>query len=355
LLTKNETGFAAIAWNKQRHRDGFPMAVIAVRARYDLFADGRLCLSENQQLITQDEYERAPHNSQLLRVSDLIPFKPNTDITVIGYSYPPGGHAQKTWGFGISISGKKKMLRAHGLRNWLREGDNWRMSETKPVERVPLSYLYAAGSNFAENQSDPHGMNPIGAPSIERRRPPISDEIPIANIEALDNPITDPFTPTLPVGISPIPPHWQQRLQFAGIYGKEWLEQRKPQLPRDFNYMFYQAASHGFIYHGFMRGGEPIILHNMTKQGDDIGFSLPEIQPLVTAFWIDNRQITFALNLDGVHIDMHATQAPWRVDITWHGWMPAHPAFWKFELFPQSPNMDTTSLLRVGENGPERK
>jgi len=102
MLAKNKTGFAAIAYDKQRHRDGFPMAVVAVRGRYDLFEDGSLRLSETQDLVTQDEYAASPHHSQLLRVSDLIPFKPNTDITVIGYTYPPGGGTRSSWQFELA-------------------------------------------------------------------------------------------------------------------------------------------------------------------------------------------------------------------------------------------------------------
>jgi len=353
MLAKNETGFAAIAYDKQRHRDGFPMAVVAVRGRYDLFADGSLRLSENQNLIMQDEYEKSPHNSQLLRVSDFVPFKPNTDITVIGYTYPPGGGAKTSWQFGISVAGVKRLLRCHGLRDWLREGTGWRMSQTRPVERVRLDYRYAAGSDFAENQRDSHGANPIGAPAIEKRRPPLADKIPIANIERLDAPITDPFTLAAPAGLSPVPPHWQTRLKFAGDYGEDWYHHRKPQLPQNFDYSFYQTASHGLIHRGFVRGNESIILHNLTSGGGDIGFSLPNIQPVATAFWLDNRQVRMALNLDGIHIDMHNIQAPWRVDFTWRGWLPSCPSLWKFELNSQTLAGDTGSVLKVGVNGLE--
>lgn len=353
MLSTNTTEFAAIGF-EQLHRDGYPMGVIAVRGTFDLFADGSLQPSANQNLVMDDEFERSSHNSQLLRVNDLVPFKPNTDITVIGYTYPPGGERLQSWQFGISVNDKRHILQCHGLRDWQRAENTWRMSKTKAVDRVPLDYRFAAGSDFAEEKSNPNGANPIGAPSIDQTRPPKADHVPVANIESLSDPVKDPFTKVRPANLSPIPPFWQPRLKFAGGYDKQWLQERKPQLPPDFDYKFYQSASPGMIWFGFMKGDERILLYRMLPGGKDIIFQLPRISLIAQAFWMDNRQVQMALNLDGVHIDMRELRAPWRVDLTWRAWMPLCPTFWKFELHHAALMLEKDLPLHsVGENGPE--
>jgi hypothetical protein len=89
MLGKNNTPFAAIAF-EQMHRDGDRMAVIAVRGRYKLSADGRLAIAAKQEIVLADEYQGDPPKAALTKVSDLTPFRPAADITVQGVSYPPG-------------------------------------------------------------------------------------------------------------------------------------------------------------------------------------------------------------------------------------------------------------------------
>src|ERR1700685_3114728 len=102
MLGKNNTPFAAIAF-EQMHRDGDRMAVIAVRGRFELSADGRLAVAAKQEIVLADENEGDPLKTALVKVSDLVPFKPAADITVQGVSYPPHGETSNGWSFGIAI------------------------------------------------------------------------------------------------------------------------------------------------------------------------------------------------------------------------------------------------------------
>jgi len=98
MLGENATPFQAMGF-EHCHRDGKTMGVIAVRGIYDLFPDGRLSLKETQEIILSDEYEGHPLKSSLLRSSDIVPFKPSTDITILGYTYPPQGKRSDFWRF----------------------------------------------------------------------------------------------------------------------------------------------------------------------------------------------------------------------------------------------------------------
>jgi hypothetical protein len=92
------------------------------------------------------------------------------------------------------------------------------------------------------------------------------------------------------------------RQQYAGTYDEAWKQHRHPQLPKDFDYRFYQTAHPKLIYPGHLRGDEMVQIVNMTPGGGRRVFFLPEIQPYAVFDWIDERQVTARLNLDGLHI-----------------------------------------------------
>ncbi|KMO31200.1 hypothetical protein VQ03_27590, partial [Methylobacterium tarhaniae] len=89
MLIRNETPFAAMGFG-QLHRDGAPMAVLCVRAGYVLNPDGSLQLAADQAIVLNDVYEGDPLRTPLLRVGDLIPYKPAADVTLLGAAHAPG-------------------------------------------------------------------------------------------------------------------------------------------------------------------------------------------------------------------------------------------------------------------------
>lgn len=346
MLAENSTPFAAIAF-EQVHRDGEPMGVITCRAIYDLYDDGHLALNGQQKLILADEYKGPPQTNGLLRVGDLIPFKPNTDITVIGYTYAPTLEPATEWEFGLKIGEYERKLKCHGLRDWIAKKDQnrlfWTIGPTRGVDRVPLDYKYAQGSRLAgDPYDDTSQWNPIGALQLSEDYHLNDDRIRMPMIEEVQNPVISPFCLHAPQGLSPIAPFWKNRQRFAGTYDEEWMQHRKPQLPSDFNYLFYQTASPGLIYSGYMTGDECFTAFNLTANRQPLTFKLPGVQPYAKFSWIDDREALVRLNLDGVHIDLTNETAPWRLDLTWRAWGVICPQFFKIDLF--STHLDDRTL-----------
>lgn len=254
MLAKNNTPFAAAGF-EHFHRDGQLMSVVVCRAGYNLAHDGSLSLRDEQSLVYADEFTGPAHSSCLRRASDLIPFRPNTDVTVIGFAYAPDAQRARSWTFKISMGDYERILRCHGPRNWIpalsRNGKPaWRLTEPAPVDRVPLDYRYAQGTLVFGAPADSSSRdNPVGTFVLDPDITPENATVPAPLIESPSQPVSDPFMPTAPQGLSPISPFWRTRLRFAGTYDHVWLEKRKPQLPQDFDYRFYQVASPGMIYH----------------------------------------------------------------------------------------------------------
>jgi len=208
------------------------------------------------------------------------------------------------------------------------------MSEAKPVDCVPLDYRYAAGSHvYGRMDNDPHGLNPIGAYLLDPEITHAWTVTPVAMIDSETCPVTNPFAPVRPQGLSPMPPYWKQRMDFIGTTDREWQETRFPSFPKDFNYRFYQSASPGLYFKTFLNGDETITADQLTLEQPQLRFRLPGIKPYARFDWTDGRTASARLNLDGVHLDMRCQQAPWRVDLTWRGWAAICPRFLKIDLF----------------------
>lgn len=340
MLGRNTTPFAAIGF-EQAHRDGQDMGVLAVRARYLLDEYGHLSLAPEQELVLVDEYEGDPHKTPLLKAADLIPFKPATDVSVIGSTYAPNGAEATEWLAGIRVGKMAHVVRASGRRHWMWHAGNWRLSAPEPATHMPMDYRLAASDESLDGEGNPEvPANPLGVKRPPRNGKEQAGALPVASIDASDDDYSDASAPRIPQGMAPVPPFWRLRQQFAGTYDDNWAANRHPQLPEDFDYRFYQSAHPEMIYPGYLAGDEVVELARMTPSGGTLRFDLPGVQPIALYRWRDGREVTLLLNLDGVHIDLRNT--PYFVDITWRAWLPICPNFLRIEL-----SVEALELMRA--------
>ncbi|WAJ27164.1 DUF2169 family type VI secretion system accessory protein [Antarcticirhabdus aurantiaca] len=330
MIGRNDTDFAAIGY-EQAHRDGEDMGTIAVRAEYILGADGSLTLASDQEIVLVDEYAGDPHRTPLLRPADLVPFKPGADVTVLGRTFPPNGLDEaREWICGVRVGERRHFLRANGPRRWRRERKGWRLEPAEPVAFVDLDYRNA-WTDRPTPGGDPPQENPLGlAPLAED----VTDEVVEAfALPSLDRPAEaydEPHTPRSPAGFGPVPPFWRLRQRHAGTYDETWLAERHPYLPRDFDYRFYQCAHPDLVVPGYLSGEEEVELARLLPGGRNLHLRLPGIELAATYRWRDGREVRQKLNLDGLHVDLR--EAPYRLALTWRGWLPICPNFLRIDL-----------------------
>ena len=350
MLRNNNTPFAAIGF-EQWHRDGATMACIAVRAEFVLGADGSVALAEQQEIVLADEFAGDPQKAPLIKTTDLVPFKPCTDITYLGPVLSPDGAPRTLLHGTIEIDQDARSLRAHGPRHWEAVGDGWRLGQPEPVTQLPLCYSLASGGRMI---GDPDGVvdprNPIGPNLIHPDYTPKGRNYPAAQIDTPEHAIHDDFTrPPLPQGWGPMSPWWQARQQFAGTYDEAWKAERHPRLPHDFDYRFYNVAHPGLRAEGFLTGKEKIVLTNLGQAGPTRVY-LPDARPYATFGFSDGREVVAALNLDGLHLDFR--RSPFSYSVTWRGWMETCPSFHRLDLdFAPIQRVEEMSLLAVGSEG----
>lgn len=352
MLARNDTPFAAMGF-AQLHRDGGLMACLAVRASYILGADGTLDLLGKQEIVLADEHEGDPHRTPMIRVGDLIPFKPVADVTVVGSAHAPESRPAKIWTVALSVGGHSAALRVHGPRHWVPGltllKPTWKLGEAEPAETVALDYgLAAGGRHLGDPGGEADRRNPIGPgiAHIEHTRPGRAFSAP--QIDTAAAPVAGPYDAPEPQGFGPIPPWWVQRQRHAGTYDAAWKAERHPRLPADFDYRFYQTAHPSLILPGYLRGDEAVRVEGCRPGGKPLAFTLPGLVPVADHAWDDERAVRSRLNLDGLHLDLRGDSP--RLDLTWRGWIARCPAY-LFAALSLVPLAEAAGLPTCDEHG----
>lgn len=268
----NHTPFPALAF-RQYNLLGEMNGVVVARGTFDFVEGGPLALAEEQHpLVMADEYAGDPHKTVMTAPSDLVPFRPGTDVTFLGSAFAPGGVAQSSWLCGFRVGEVRKALQVHGPRVWQPVPGNgrptgWHMSQAAPVTEVPLDWDLAWGGPIPapqDGEQDVCRSNPLGCGIVDLDHSAPGLAVAAPQIEDPDNPVRDWRQEYVPWGAGPIPPWWRQRQQYAGSYDGQWKETRHPLLPKDFDYRFYQAAPPDQIATPWLKGDEAIELVNLS-------------------------------------------------------------------------------------------
>ncbi|MDK2126010.1 DUF2169 family type VI secretion system accessory protein [Parachitinimonas caeni] len=305
--------FAALDQND----NGFE--VVVARFTFDLQmidpAQGlaRLVLADEQSpLLMEDQYYGEPNVSTLRAESDLAPFKPKCDLIVVGHGHAPQGKPQARFQVGVQLGSVRKVLSVCGPRSWKHTLGGWVLSEPEPVSRVPLRYEYAYGGD-CQSKKDPqrresYPYNPLGrgfhpAWFIDEFKP---EQLPAPQIESPQAPLQRFDQPLPPEGFGAFGKAWQPRLPLAGSYDAQWVKERHPFLPENFNFAYWNGA-HPDLQLPYPRGDEDIVLANLlpadTAPSGLVRFCLTGELPFVFFTTGSGLGMTRTLQLDTLLID----------------------------------------------------
>ena len=323
-MVDNRTPFAADrAW--VRDRDGAEVWLVAVKASFDILADGstRIC-EEQPPVLRAPEYHGEPGKSSIKYEADLVLTKKVTDILVVGHAHAPGGRPVSELDVGFRVGPVQKILKVFGDRQWGPLGP----SRPEPFVQMPLVYERAFGGvdpQSANPERDWDWRNPVGCGFALKKAH--LDGVPMPNIEAADRLISSWDQRPAPAGFGPIDSHWQPRASFAGTYDERWMKERQPLLPEDFDERFFQCASADQQAPGFLAGGEMAAFYNLSPAGD-LRFALPKLYlGFDTRFYDGSREIHKLRKLHSVILEPDHP----RVSLVWHSALPCHFKVQKLE------------------------
>ncbi len=287
---------------------GKEFGVVIVKGTYEFAPSGRLLLAEEQAaLVFTDLCHGAVNVTSLRYPSDLVPNKPGTDIIVNAATWAPRGEPTSSWTCGLRVEARdgsavvEKSLRVTGPRQWVprwkkqlseRETQEWRkhrrwfeawqLSEPEPISHLPLHYEYAYGGpkpigeqENGESILDFDSRNPLGRGALHEGWSDPTTSHPAPQIEAVGDPISDPYKSYTPQSLGPIPPAWEPRLPLGGTYDDEWEENIWPNWPPDYQFAYNNSAHPDLICSDYLRGDERVTLANLIANEPTTVFDLP--------------------------------------------------------------------------------
>ncbi len=320
----NRTPFAAErAW--VRGRDGAEIWLVAVKATFDIQADGSTAISREQPTVLRlAEHHGEPGRSSIKYDADLVLTKATTDVLVVGHAYAPLGTTVTHTDVGFRLGTMQKVLRVFGDRSW----GSFGMTAPQPFAKMPLVYERAYGgvdSQSAQPEKDWDWRNPVGTGfAINSKN---ANGLPLPNIEDPKALIGAWNDRPAPAGFGAIASHWQPRVALAGTYGEHWMKTRQPLLAEDLDDRHFQSAPLDQQAPTFLRGGESAALHRLTPEGR-LRFVLPKLYlGFETRFYDGSRELHKNRKLHSVIIEPDFP----RVSLVWHSALPCHFKVHKLE------------------------
>ncbi len=331
----NYTPFAGIAWEVVDADGTWSVAAVA-RAHFKLQKSsqaGRLELlldPKQGELFTADVFFGKPDRSSVRYESDLVSFKPNTDVVLNANAIAPNGTFQRSWSCGVGVySESDRLLRAYTLRvqgekKKHKLGFMWWPGFLAKVTSVPIRYEQAKGGTVTIPANEKHQekflkvnpYNPAGCGIKKIRDPQWTVYTPQVKYRGLSK-----FT-RVPPGFGFINRAWKSRLKFAGTYDEAWVEHQHPLPPHDFDVRYNQAAHPELVMDGYLKGGSRIELLHLLEGEAVYSFEVPDMR-LMTRVQMHTGEIFKEMNLDTIIIDIDGEEGSEPgVFISWRALIP---------------------------------
>ena len=268
----NNTPFAA-RYVLLPNEKGIDTLYVVVKASFAIGTAWTLC-DEQHAPLGEDIYWEEPGQSSLKYPADVHQGKPSTDIAILGHACAPENQPVQTLEVSATIGQYQKTLRIFGDRYW----QQGRITPPDQFTHIPIRYENAfGGQHQVDNElKSLEPKNPIGKGYRGERKETEMEGQTLPNIEDPAHLIRHINDTPKPAGFGFIAPNWHPRATYAGTYDDQWLRNRAPYLPLDYQARTQNAATDGFICEEYLQGGEAVTLTGMHPDGS-IHFVLPHI------------------------------------------------------------------------------
>lgn len=343
---ENHTGLPHLMYEKTTPA-GVPMDILVIRGTFD-FAPGRaMPLSEEQsEIVLGDRFDGPlathPLQAVIAEEGDLLLGKPGTDVLLQGSVHSFEGQWQTSWPVEVHVGPVRKTLQVYGPRTVNKGLMGWTLGAPDKVEKVALDYRLAFGGSFYDPEPSPGqalipsvsypsntagcGWLPSAAQlstleSAVRQRIEAQlaqlDSLPAPQIEDPAHPYKAPSQRLQPVGLTALARWWQPRVGLQGTLDGQWLADRYPLLPEDFDPRFYQSAPADQVVAPYLTGDENVRLKGCLREGD-CTLQLPGVGPIAVCESADAEPYVSVPVLDTLRLDLDKRQAVllWRLPVT---------------------------------------
>jgi hypothetical protein len=223
--------------------------------------------------------------------SDLVPFKPRTDVVLVGHAYAPHGRPAKVVDVEIEVGPIRKKLRVFGDRAWSFPSEQQDAIPyiAGPAEfvKMPLTFDRAFGgidktAGIIGNRKPWCERNYLGKGFCGARTVASIDKTSLPNIEDPDDLIRTWDSNPRPAGCGFFPRNSRPRVEWFGTYDEKWKAERKPELPLDFRFDAYNGADLTMQGAPYLVGNERVRAANVLPSSYPLVLTLPSVYPLMT-------------------------------------------------------------------------
>jgi len=278
----NATSFtvATLRWPDVDTR---PKLTIIVKATFVLGREGEGVQPTPKQLpIFNNDIMTEAQPPAVRFESDLVPFKPCTDVVLVGRAYAPEDKPVTEIVAGLRVGQLRYGVAVVGDRTWQAQLlDKPTISHTLPFRTMDLVYERAFGGF-----DKPAGMyckeNHVGTGFIGKRTAERLQGLRLPNLEDPRNLINAWNSRPRPAGFGFYGRGWAPRLAYAGTYDDNYMKERHPLLPTDFSFRFFNGAHPDLQVGGYLRGDEEVDLLNVCPEASRVHFRLPGVAPKIS-------------------------------------------------------------------------
>lgn len=295
---------------------------------------------EQELLVFGDHAYGEVNETSLLYPTDVVPYKPRTDVLLAANSHAPSAQPQQSWACGIRVQGRRsftRTLNVHGPRQWVprwriktpngfspRRPDfaGWHLSDPEPTRQVPIRWEHAWGGANTD-PSDPTQIavreeNPIGCGWIDPHLTDHTKPVPAPQLEWPVAPLGDPYQICTPACFAPVMPAWLPRRPLGGTFDQAWMETGQPWWPADYDFRYHNAAPDALQSEAFFDGNEALQLFNLIDGMPECEIALP-----ASAIVADLGGMNMRMNLDTVLLDVREPYPEdWLIALTWRLVLP---------------------------------
>jgi len=288
---------ATLVWRPQQ---GPPVMTVVCKATYDL-TPGVAPLSEAQDDVNRRDLHRENNPKLGLHsASDLVPYKPRADVTLVGKAFAPPRELAQSVVARLQVGSVDKRVEVHAERFLTRDRQ---VQADKFFSKMPIGYERAAGG--------PLTANPVGL-SLDSK-PDSMGRIALPNLQMPGETVTG--QPLTPIGFGPIPASWPMRRALGGedaleLSGDDWLS-REVSSEYDWDYFNVAPRDQQLVE---IRPDERIHLEYLHPEEVHLDTHLPGYRPCVyvegaggaqrvamkgDTLWIDTNRLVQTLTWRG--------------------------------------------------------
>lgn len=282
----NETAFSdglVVGMGPERQ----PCLSVVVKGTFTIPSDPTdavTAASEQRPVLTEDEYYDGDVTGSVRLEADTVPYKPKTDVVVVGSARAPGGEPVRTLDVSVRLGRVvRRTIRVFGDRQWVfptRMAAVPQMTDPVPFVEMPLIYERAFGG-MDHKAGDWCTANFIGKGYIGQKSTESIDRAALPNLEDPHDLISSWKDRPQPVGFGFFRKNWQPRASRAG--SAESLDEADERfgLPPDFEHAFYNGAHPYLQVEEALQGDEEVELRHLTPD-EYRQFALPGSEPSVS-------------------------------------------------------------------------